>query len=77
MEVKEREVCIETNKQARLIQTVFTDPLFVVILQAARGPPETKGLVPKLTKRVFKSFMYAEFQVTSTCSIHFLLIHTS
>ena len=52
-----------TNMNVR--QAAFGDPLFVTMLQAARGPHETKGLVPKLTRSVFKGFMLAEFQVTS------------
>ena len=56
----------------------FGDPLFMEMLQAACGPHDTKGLVPKLTRRSFKGFMIAEFQVTSPSSIcyHMLLIHT-
>jgi hypothetical protein len=56
----------------------FGDPLFMEMLQAACGPHDTKGLVPKLTRRSFKGFMIAEFQVTSPSSIcyHMLLMHT-
>jgi hypothetical protein len=57
----------------KVSQAAFVDPLFVAMLQAARGPHETKGVVPKLSKRAFKCFMLAEFQVTSPCSISFVL----
>jgi hypothetical protein len=50
-------------------QHAFEDPLFVVMLQATRGPHETKGVVPKLTRKVFKGFMHAEYQVTVSFSI--------
>jgi hypothetical protein len=53
----------------KVSQGAFGDPLFVVMLQAARGPHETKDVVPKLTRAVFKGFMLAEFEVTSPCSI--------
>jgi hypothetical protein len=62
----------------KVSQTAFGDPLFVTMLQAARGPHETKGLVSKLTRSAFKGFMIAEFQVTSPSiiSCHMFLIHT-
>ena len=64
----------------KVSQTAFGDPLFVAMLQAARGPHETKGLVPKLprTRSAFKGFMLAEFQVTSPSiiSCHMFLMHT-
>jgi hypothetical protein len=44
----------------KVSQSSFEDPLFFVILQTARGPHETKGVVPKLTRKIFKDFMYAE-----------------
>jgi hypothetical protein len=53
----------------KVSQAAFEDPLFVVMLQAARGPHETKGVVPKLTRKMFKGFMYAEYQVPVSCSI--------
>jgi hypothetical protein len=58
-----------TYASMKVSQAVFGDPLFVAMLQAARGPQETKGLVPKLSRRDFKGFMIAEFQVTSPSSI--------
>ena len=51
-----------TYASMKVSQAVFGD--LVAMLQAARGPHETKGLVPKLTRAVFKGFMLAEFQVT-------------
>ena len=67
-----------TYANMKVSQSAFGDPLFVVMLQAARGPHETKGLVPKLSKRAFKGFMLAEFQVTSPSSIscHMILMNT-
>jgi hypothetical protein len=67
-----------TYASMKVSQTAFGDPLFVAILQAARGPHETKGLVPKLSRRAFKGFTLAEFQVTSPSSIscHMLLFNT-
>ncbi len=53
----------------KVSQQAFEDPLFVAMLQAARGPYETKGVVPKLTRKVFKDFMHAEYQVTISSSI--------
>lgn len=53
----------------KVSQQAFEDPLFVAMLQAARGPHETKGVVPKLTRKVFKGFMHAEYQVTVSSSI--------
>ncbi len=58
-----------TYTSMKVRQDVFGDPLFVTMLQTVRGPYETKGLVPKLTGSAFKGFMFAEFQVTSTCII--------
>ena len=68
----------DTYASMKVSQSAFGDPLFVVMLQAARGPHETKGLVPKLSKRAFKGFMLAEFQVTSPSSIscHMILMNT-
>jgi hypothetical protein len=62
----------------KVSQAVLGDPLLVVMLQAARGPHATKGLVPTLTRSVFKGFMVAEFQVTCPCiiSCHMLLLNT-
>ena len=56
---------------ARMIvrQAAFEDPLFVAMLQAAHGPHETKGVVPKLTRKIFKGFMHTEYQVTVSSSI--------
>ena len=62
-----------TYASMKVSQAAFVDPLFVAMLQAARGPHETKGVVPKLSKRALKCFMLAEFQVTSPCSISFVL----
>jgi hypothetical protein len=55
-------------------QAAFEDPLFVAMLQAARGPHLTKGVVPKLTKRAFKRFMLAEFarRILASCSQNFM-----
>ena len=53
-----------TYANMKVRQAAFKDPLFVAMLQAARGPPETKGIVPTLTRQAFKGFMHAEFQVT-------------
>ena len=53
----------------KVSQAVFEDPLFVTMLQAARGPHETKGVVPKLTRKIFKGFMHVEYQVTVSSSI--------
>ena len=67
-----------TYASMKVSQAAFGDPLFVAMLQAARGPHETKGLVPKLTRSAFKGFMLAEFQVTSPCiiSCYMLLLNT-
>ncbi len=54
----------------KVSQHSFEDPLFVAMLQAARGPHENKGVVPKLTRKVFKGFMHAEYQVTVSSSIY-------
>jgi hypothetical protein len=35
----------------KVSQQAFEDPLFVAMLQAARGPHDTKGVVPKLTRK--------------------------
>jgi hypothetical protein len=53
----------------KVSQTVFEDPFFVVMFQSVRGPHETKGVVSKLTRKVFKDLMHAEFQVTASSSI--------
>jgi hypothetical protein len=53
----------------KVSQAAFEDPLFVAMLQAARGPHETKGVVPKLTRKIFKGFMHVEYQVTVSSSI--------
>ena len=50
-----------TYASMKVSQAAFGDPLFVAMLQAARGPHDTKGLVPKLTRSAFKGFMIAEF----------------
>ena len=48
----------------KVSQAAFEDPLFVAMLQAARGPHETKGVVPKLTSKMFKaSKMFKGFMV--------------
>ena len=67
-----------TYASMKVSQAALGDPLFVAMLQAARGPHDTKGLVPKLTRSVFKDFMLAEFQVTSPCiiSCYMLLLKT-
>ncbi len=48
----------------KVSQAVFEGPSFVVMLQRVLGPHETKGVVSKLTRKVFKDFMYSEFQVS-------------
>ncbi len=53
-----------TYDNMKVSQSDFKDPLFVAMLQAARGPHETKGIVPKLSTKTFKGFVNAEFQVT-------------
>ncbi len=42
------------------------------MLQAARRPHETKGIVPKLSTKAFKGFMNAEFEVTCPSLKHAL-----
>jgi hypothetical protein len=59
-----------TYAEMKVSQPAFGDPLFVAMLQAARGPHETKGVVPKLTRSDFKGFMLAEFEVTSPLASH-------
>jgi len=59
-----------TYASMKVSQAAFGDPLFVAMLQAARGPHETKGVVPKLTRSAFKGFMLAEFEVTSPLASH-------
>ncbi len=50
-----------TYANMKVSQTAFADPLFVTMLQAARGPYETKDIVSKLTTKTFKGFMNVEF----------------
>jgi hypothetical protein len=45
----------------KVSQAALGDSLLMAMLQAARGPHDKKGLVPKLTRRSFKGFMLAEF----------------
>ena len=65
--LKEEHLCVVENEKVlsaiarwatyasmKVSQAAFGDPLFVAMLQAARGPHETKGLVPKLTRSAFK-----------------------
>ena len=66
-----------TYANMKVSQAAFADTLFVVILQAAHGPHETKDMVPKLSRQTIKGFLVAEFQVicTSTMRCRILLIH--
>ena len=60
-----------TYANMKVSQIAFGDLLFVVMLQAAHGPHETKGLVPKLTRSVFKGFI----RISGDIPLQYLLSH--
>jgi hypothetical protein len=49
-----------TYTSMKVSQTIFEDPFFVSMIQEVNGPPQTKGVVPKLTKKAWKGLMSSE-----------------